>query len=1793
MSDLVKFKRLRAGRRSQVTKLINETKASIDTMATPAEVKSRIEILKTNQKQIMLYDDEIYELVTDEAELEIEMEESDKYLLSIHTQLVKLNEKLDELKVATDTEDIKVPRQTLPTFSGDWSQWTHFWDSFKGIHASTKISTIQKMRILSGQLTDQAKRLTEGISLEARNYNTLVDLLKSSFGKEDVLKASHILELLGVEGPTNQFDSLSEFRSQIECHIRSLHILNITADEIFACILQNKLPTNLGAVIKRANGADWLDLDKFRGKLLEEMNTIQTQNLGDEIGQSKEKKFMATSTFAVSENKFKCKFCESTEHGWSSCLTYNTNQKRVDRARDLKLCLNCLSNNHFRGNCDLSKIKPCFNCGNKHYTKLCLFKKKVVNKVIESSKVNKDTSVRRKIVKQTPTDVHNISAKSKRKTGVLSRIDVPLFRPKGKIKCTAFLDTGSQVSFIRRSLLNKVRYEKIEGEDLLLRVFHHQEKVTHYDSVRVFYGYKGKTYSMDFFVEDDNAMPESAEYADLDRHLCKIRESGIILSSSYNKKDKIDLFVGQDNYYTLVHPGFERRGELILLPTKFGYTLGGRYTQTLDRTHVSPVIVMKVATDSLEDNFKLEEYVGDSTSLPYKTKDDLNALWELDHIGIKENELDEKSILVLKDFEENLKFIEDEGQYEVSLPWKIDPIKLPSNFGLAKGRLRSIQNKFVQDKKFAEQYSKVMEEQEKRGFIERVPCEEINNCKYPQHYLAHHGVKKDSLTSALRVVFDASASLGKGNLSLNDCLYSGPSLVPEMVQVLMRFRLFKYACISDIEKAYLMLKLSEKDKDVTRFLWPENLFDLNSNLITYRFKVVLFGATCSQFLLNATILKHLSTIKNKEIFKRGLYIDNLQFTTNNEKDLLNFYWTAQETFAGAHLYLREWNSNTNLNEQFQLDNVLTKRTEYSKVLGMKWYPSEDILEFREISFSNISTKRGVLSDVAKIFDPLGFLLPVTIRGRLFMQELWRLEIKWDQPLPSDLVPNWENLKNYLLLILNIRIPRVLTVSTDVDIHVFCDASSTAYGAVVYFTFSGENHSEVKAIKCKGTSRFVIAKAKVAPIKRLTIPKLELTAVVLAARLVKYVWSAYDKELSFKGINVWIDSQIVLYWLKSRKCDMMYVRNRVDDISNLLPNAVFRYVPTKDNPSDMLTRGVNFCILNDSLLWREGPTWLCDKKLWPCWSECDFENKECETSVENVVCSPLIVSSGKLVNVCDFSKFSKYDRVIRVVAWIVRFKDKLLNKLRGTSVDSDGYLKLEELRRAERMVVHWVQTENYNVEFECLQNDNNNTGRRVKVKTASSLVNQLGLYIDCQVEKYPILRCRSRLEHANLSVDAKNPILLPRKHHITKLLIEKAHRICAHYGISYVLAFLRQTWWIPRMRQTIKVIIKKCLICKKFQGRPFNLGMGIPELPDYRVKEVAPFQVTGVDYTGALHVKEGDHVIKVYIVLFTCAVTRAVHIELVKDQTTESFLRAFRRFCGRRTYPDLMLSDNAPYFVSAAGFLRDINEDPNIKYLQEKVKCKWHFIPVRAPWFGAIWERCIGILKSGLKKVLGRAMVSFDELLTILVELEAIVNDRPLTYVSGELGESVPLTPSHLLNSRRSKLFPNCVELVECDDPDYVRNQASSQELTKRFSYLSRLINNFWRRWSDEYLTFLRQFQTSSGRNISQWPKIGDVVLIHDDGPRMFWKIGRIIQLFGDKNNCRVAKLRSGRGISIRPLVRLYPLEVNVEDQDGDAQESNPSMSEDLVQVKSRRVPSRRTARMAADLWRSRIVTGQL
>ena len=314
----------------------------------------------------------------------------------------------------------------------------------------------------------------------------------------------------------------------------------------------------------------------------------------------------------------------------------------------------------------------------------------------------------------------------------------------------------------------------------------------------------------------------------------------------------------------------------------------------------------------------------------------------------------------------------------------------------------------------------------------------------------------------------------------------------------------------------------------------------------------------------------------------------------------------------------------------------------------------------------------------------------------------------------------------------------------------------------------------------------------------------------------------------------------------------------------------------------------------------------------------------------------------------------------------------------------------------------------------------------------------------------------------------------------------------------------------------------------------------PPLIKDRIQETEPFNVTGVDFTGALYVREKGGESKAYICLFTCAVTRAVHLEIVTDLTVEEFLQAFRRFSSRKSLPRLMISDNASTYLAAAKELNDLFHSPSLSNALSKKGVTWRFIPKRAPWYGGFWERLIGLTKSSLKKVLGRTFATLSTIQTIIVEIEGILNDRPLTYISSDVKDPEPLTPAHLLYGRRIISLPyHSIEEDELDDPDFGDESA----VTKRAKIQALMLKHFWTRWRLEYLTALREFHKTTGNNIQQ-VKVGDVVLVHDDTPRVNWKYAIIEGVIrGNDGLIRAANIRTSTGKTTRPITKLYPLEV--------------------------------------------------
>ena len=535
-------------------------------------------------------------------------------------------------------------------------------------------------------------------------------------------------------------------------------------------------------------------------------------------------------------------------------------------------------------------------------------------------------------------------------------------------------------------------------------------------------------------------------------------------------------------------------------------------------------------------------------------------------------------------------------------------VDLPENLDIAIGRIKSLARRFKRDKSLLMKYNEVISSQIKQGIIEKVTINtEITERR---HYLPHHPVMTPSKsTTKLRVVYDASIKAKKRDKSLNECLHRGPVLLPDLCGILLRFRIQSIAIFADIEKAFLQVGIQKADRDVTRFLWFKDLTNLDvldENLDTYRFCRVPFGIICSPFLLAGTIKYHLKQIGTSVALKisDNIYVDNVLLGANSVQNAYEIYLESKDIFKKASMNLREWISNCSefLNLLPESDVV---RGSIVKIFGIPWNYEEDYLQVSGFSSNQVDippTKRGVLKILARIFDPLGLVTPVTFFGKVFLQELWKGGISWDKSLSDNLCVKWKEILHKLKFLSRLKIPRFVgyvEVAKQYSLLVFCDASMKAYATAIYLRIGEQNSVNVNLMFSK--MRLVSEGTNKKRLKKdITLPRLELLAVTIEIRAANFVASEL-KITSLKRV-LWTDSTCVLHWLKTSKPLSLFVENRVKEILKET-DVTFRYVPSNENPADFPTRGLSVMELLKAKLWWYGPSWLKNsEERWPEWCE---------------------------------------------------------------------------------------------------------------------------------------------------------------------------------------------------------------------------------------------------------------------------------------------------------------------------------------------------------------------------------------------------------------------------------------------------------------------------------------------------------------------------------------------------------------------------------------------------------------
>ncbi|XP_064650937.1 uncharacterized protein LOC135502212 [Lineus longissimus] len=472
------------------------------------------------------------------------------------------------------------------------------------------------------------------------------------------------------------------------------------------------------------------------------------------------------------------------------------------------------------------------------------------------------------------------------------------------------------------------------------------------------------------------------------------------------------------------------------------------------------------------------------------------------------------------------------------------------------------------------------------------------------------------------------------------------------------------------------------------------------------------------------------------------------------------------------------------------------------------------------------------------------------------------------------------------------------------------------------------------------------------------------------------------------------------------------------------------------------------------------------------------------------------------------RWGEFSRTIRITAWVLRFISNLTDT-QQFSTHATGKLSLEEHAAAKDMLFRHFQSVEFGKELELL-------------KQGKPVVKSSPLYsLSPMISSDGLIRIGGRLGNAELSYAEKHPIILP-KCRLSVLLIRSEHIRLKHASVGVLLTNLRDTYWIISARRLAKSVKKECIMCQLKDAKACN-EVAAP-LPELRIHEAPVFTVTGLDYAGPLYCLDFPNQ-KFYILLFTCAVVRAIHLELTESLAVLDCILALRRFVARRGLPSVFYSDNAQTFKGTEKLMTKV---------YGTVFPKWKYICSRSPWWGGWWERLVRSCKSALRKTVGNRCLTRVELETTLCEIEACINCRPLTFVGDEVDCKRPLTPAHFLLGR------NVGFQTVVDEQEF---EVSTEHLSEAELIRQRRLELFWTVWSKDYLHNLpfaiNKFQAKGSLDV------GTVVLIREDNlVRMKWPLGVVTQLFpGRDGRVRSVELKTANGTLVRPVQRLHDLEV--------------------------------------------------
>lgn len=1631
--------------------------------------------------------------------------------------------------------NVNLPKLTLPVFEGDLKQWPTFFDLFQTlIHKKVGLSDTEKFQYLLSFVKGEPLKVIKAIPLTDANYQIAYNTLKDRYQNKRLLASTYLNEIFNLPKISNGFELRNMFDSFIES-VDALSLLGFPVSEwdfILLNLLLQKLDSDTVQRFELAHSH--LEMPHFNQlklfisnqcKALETISysnspTPQNKQAGGRGQKGTSRKDYPQSYLASPGSEpgvgtlnpsRRCSVCGSS-HLIYSCSVFlsKSPRDRFQLCKQHKMCVNCLSTSHSFSRCKSNST--CRICHSRHHSLLHFESDiksptgptSVVPQTPLSSPINSPHTLYSKtpqvltVEPSSPVPASSNSNTNSFSTSCLESVDpnslvllatalVNVIDSKGNPHCVrVLLDSASQATFISKKCFNRLGLFSsklnipIKGIGELSTIT--SRGLTSFSICPVNNRELALNLEAIILPKVCSDMPTMFFNSEYWNHV-----KGLPLADpSFNVPGEIDLLLGASMFPHILLPGkiVGEENSPVALNTIFGWVLMGKISlQTL-----TPVYTFSTFVDDLTPTLK--------------------RFWEIE-------EVPQKATVSVDDSLAERSFVDTHrrapnGQFIVSLPFKQGDPLFTDVRSVALRRFYNLEKRLHKYPDIYKSYCDFMHEYVAMGHMEVVSSVPPWTSPQNLYYIPHHSViNPNSSTTKLRVVFDASAKSYDGK-SLNETLFSGPKLQQDINAILLNFRRYPIAFTADIKMMYRQIWVDKRHWDYQRIVWR---FNSSEPVRDYVLKTVTYGVSSSPFLALRCILelaqKHATDFPMaSQVLQNQIFVDDIVKGADSLSEALSMKEELIQLLKLGGFELRKWSSN---NQEFlstipseshqSLVSISLDDNEASfKVLGLRWCPQYDIFSYEIKLLNSKCTKRSILSELARIYDPLGFLAPVMIALKLLMQHLWVQGVNWDDPAPADIVDKWSKYKSDLNCLSNLRIPRHCFLSSylAVELHGFGDASNLGYAACLYLRFSCSNHT---------ISTFLVyAKSKVAPLKRLSVPRLELCAALLVANLMKFVLEIYS-EVKFTQIYAWSDSMVSLAWIRSPSYRWKsFVANRVSQIQEIVAPERWGHVASEFNPADCATRGMLPSDLCDASLWWHGPDWLSlPNDMWPP-SKLPDSKPDAEASSEEAKLVFFVATESDRVAMV-LNKYSSLQKILRIFTYCLRFVTNLRNK----SVQNKNFTE-GELHATLMVLVAHSQKIAFSDDI-----DNLSKGRR-----CSNQLRKLSPFLD----DLGVLRVGGRLVHSKLSFEHKHPALLPSDHRLTELLIEDFHIKYLHCGKQTLHYLILQQFWILSAKNVIRRLTSKCLKC--FRVNPPAIQPRMGDLPTYRVTQSKPFQCSAVDFGGPFHItlsrSRGVKSQKAYLCLFVCCATKALHLELVSDLTTSAFLAALRRFISRRGRVSVIHSDCGTNFVGAAKYLHEVFAQATI---EEKIE--WRFNPPAAPHFGGLWEAGIKSVKYHLIRLIGDQILSYEEFYTLLTQIEAILNSRPLSALSNDPNDLSSLTPGHFLTMAPLSTIP---------DPDLSTlnvNRLSRWQLLQHFHH------QFWQRWQREYLHTLQQRNKwfDDDPKVNQ-VKAGVLVVIRDElTPPLKWRLGRISELHpGPDGLTRVVTIRTANGMLKRPVTKI-------------------------------------------------------